>query len=109
VRGCFHNAYNLAAKQGLAYCEGLALGYANYPYHHAWCLDAESGYVLDSTWPEPVEGEVRYYYGIPFALTFVTKLRKKEQFSMLDGGSGTCPIISYSHAEWKYQAPACLA
>jgi len=109
MKECYHNAYHLAAKEGYAYCEGQAIGYANFPQHHAWCLDPKSGYVIDPTWPQSYEGEVPYYYGVALSVQFVKKMRDREQYCMLDHGNGRCPLNEHPIAEWKYNGPLAVA
>jgi hypothetical protein len=77
-------------------CEGQAIGYANLPQHHAWCLDPKNGFVIDPNWPQPDEGEVLYYYGVALSVKSVKKMREREQFCMLDNGSGRCVLDDQS-------------
>jgi hypothetical protein len=62
----FVNAFVLAERPRLAYCEGFALGRSGVPVHHAWACDRK-GRVIDNTWR--VSG--LEYFGVPLARQFL--------------------------------------
>lgn len=58
---CYHNAWDLAQRDGMIYVEGYACkGDIPLPMHHAWCVDA-SGRVHDATWADG-----HSYFGVAF-------------------------------------------
>jgi hypothetical protein len=72
-KACFKNATHMAMYGGETYVEGIALGKAIIPIHHAWCIDKQ-GLVIDSTWERP---EQTIYCGIPFKTAFVLETTLK--------------------------------
>jgi len=91
---CYENAYRLAMRSGLIYCEGMVLRNFPIPLSHAWCLDGE-GFVVDPTLPDPEPGEIRTYFGVAFPLPFVTNLREQiGQACISDDGGGRCPVAT---------------
>lgn len=55
-RDCWENARALAATHdSLLYAEGVAasVGTESYPAEHAWCVDARTGHVIETTWRTP--------------------------------------------------------
>jgi hypothetical protein len=106
LKHCYDNAYELANRQGLVYCEGVALRGFPIPFPHAWCLDAD-GFVVDPTWPDPQPNEERIYFGVAFLTSFVTKLRNKSgQACISDDGSGRCPVNAwFQSAESVFKNP----
>jgi hypothetical protein len=67
MKQCFANSFGLAMDDPTKiYCEGWALNII--PVHHAWCLDVDTGDVVDPTWGDQHEC---FYYGVPFKTNFV--------------------------------------
>ncbi len=68
-RMCFVNAFVLAHRPHLTYCEGFATDRSGTPQHHAWACD-HKGRVIDNTWESPgLE-----YFGVPFSRPFLYQL-----------------------------------
>lgn len=49
MKNCYENSLTYAMENGVAYCEGYALG-AFIPVLHAWCLDGNT--VIETTWKD---------------------------------------------------------
>ena len=73
-KACFDNAYKLAVRAGLRYCEGYAAGLL--PVEHAWCVDADDQ-VVDPTWTGDRLGAV--YLGIVVPLDAVRAQRRRRE------------------------------
>jgi hypothetical protein len=73
---CIKNCYDLMVlcPQKYIYCEGYARG--DLPVQHAWLID-EAGFVVDPTWEEPTPSESREYYGIPFCIDYIHKVKAR--------------------------------
>ncbi|TNC48717.1 hypothetical protein FHG66_12920 [Rubellimicrobium rubrum] len=56
-RRCFRNAAQLTRSRHLEYWEGWAWvpSFGALPFDHAWCVDPQSGCVVDSTWENPAD------------------------------------------------------
>lgn len=79
---CFRNAFELALmNDNLVYCEGYAVDIL--PLHHAWCVEKDTGKVVDPTWNNP---ESCIYFGVPFKLEFARHtVVSNEIYGVLDG------------------------
>lgn len=75
MKHCFWNAYETAkrGKGRFVYCEGMAVGYL-LPVEHAWCIDRETGLVVDLTWLQGAD-----YVGVPVRLKYVLRCLDIEQ------------------------------
>jgi hypothetical protein len=92
---CFANAFVLAHRPRLTYCEGFALNWSGVPAHHAWACD-HKGRVIDNTWRMPgLE-----YFGVPFARQFLYQVCCDRQvlaavFQYRNGGIGNEDWLKY--------------
>lgn len=78
---CFENAYKLATRRReLRYVEGIAIGII--PIHHAWCVDADDN-VIDPTWASTSTDVGSAYFGTPFDLVTVKRIRSRECLCVL--------------------------
>ena len=92
---CFVNAFVLAHRPRLTYCEGFAVGRSGVLAHHAWACD-HKGRVIDNTWLEPG----REYVGVPFARQFLYQVcfvrgTLAAIFQHCDGGIGNEDWLKY--------------
>lgn len=71
---CYRYAMMAAlAYDNLVYCEGLASSSScGIPIQHAWCVDKETGLVVDPTWKRKYKGNG--YIGIPMKSSFVNSV-----------------------------------
>jgi hypothetical protein len=106
---CFVNAFVLAHRPRLTYCEGFALGRSGALAHHAWACDRK-GRVIDNTWLEPG----REYFGVPFARQFLYQVcfvrgMLAAIFQHDDGGIGNEDWLKYGlpkeAVRWDIQEP----
>jgi hypothetical protein len=82
MKMCFKNASELALwNPRYIYCEGYAMpGTIPLPMHHGWCIDTETGLVVDPTWEDGFN-----YFGVPFKTEFVRQeLLRREQYGVID-------------------------
>lgn len=68
MKHCYWNSMELVrrGKGRFVYCEGVAASII--PVDHAWCIDRETGRVVDRTWQEG-----SCYVGVPIRLKYVQR------------------------------------
>lgn len=90
-RQCFATARAVAARYGtVLYAEGVAIDELGIVIEHAWCVDATSGEVIETTWSTPGGA----YLG--FALSPAWMRRHDVGRPLLDVGSGIVTSL-YDH------------
>ncbi len=96
---CFSNAFTAALGQpDLIYCEGYACGVI--PVHHAWCIDKNTGKVVDVTW---TRDHAFGYYGIPMDLGYVTTaVTEKGYYGVIDDWKNEWPILKDERSNWVH-------
>lgn len=91
---CFRTSYYLAESnpQRYTYCEGFATSII--PTLHAWCIDRETGKVVDTTWRHDHVSSERGYIGIEFPLSVVRGFMfASGQHGMIDTWSIGWPMM----------------
>lgn len=78
VKECFINAYRLSAMNPrYQYAEGFA--HAIVSVNHAWCVDTETGAIVDPTWANLSHREPVLYLGLRFTHAFMSRLVVRER------------------------------
>lgn len=74
LKACFNNAFSASAQHPhLRYAEGYAFS-GFFPVSHAWCVDVETGAIVDPTWVSlDYEGPF-LYLGLTFSREFMARL-----------------------------------
>ena len=95
---CYWNSQQVA-KRGrgrYVYCEGYATRMI--PVEHAWCLDRETGLIVDTTWGEGGHA----YCGVPVKLAYAQQCFRNDRVSVWDW-TGGFPIMTGAVpvAEWR--------
>lgn len=103
---CYWNALKLVqrGKGRYVYVEGAATHILT--CEHAWCLDRETGLIVDPTWltelhdGTPLTGTA--YYGVPLKAKYVKQCLDQERLAVWDW-YGTFPIMTglVAEEEWK--------
>lgn len=100
---CYRNAAELVVKHPdtLVYVEGYAA--KTLPVLHAWCVELESGRLIDSTWSVAAPDQV-CYFGIPFQYEFLAQqLVLNGVFGLIDRMEQGYPLLTnpeiYEHPE----------
>ena len=87
MKMCYKNAYSLADRQGLIYCEGIA--FSIIPTIHAWCL-CDEGKVIDPTWRDGKD-----YFGVEIPLRIVQDIMlQKKSYGVIDAWEIGSPLLS---------------
>lgn len=61
--------------------------------HHAWCVDRQTGKVVDTTWRKA--NKQTEYFGVPFTLSAVEKYRTSSGYtSIIDNWHEHWPLLS---------------
>jgi hypothetical protein len=89
IKMCYKNAMELCYRHlndGICYVEGYALRPSiGFPMEHAWCVDKETGVVLDPTWDDPEECE---YYGVIISMQkAMDTILETGVYGVLDSGT----------------------
>ena len=98
---CFRNAFLLAEQHPdqFVYAEGYAV-LVLLPVHHAWCVDRETGFVVDPTWR--VGHRTPFYFGVPVKRQFLRKiiLATEVWTGAIDVPQLRFPIITTPRKRW---------
>ena len=99
LKQCFMNATHLMLEDPdrYVYCEGYAQlkDVPGLAIQHAWCLDADTGKVIDPTWG--VDPRISAYYGIPLDPQYVQKTALK---------TGVYGVLSRTNPTMRDQDPS---
>jgi hypothetical protein len=97
---CFKNAATLAIDGAGIYVEGNVLVHG-VPIAHAWVVDEDDGYVIDTT-IRPHPG-ILGYYGIPFKTEYLIKtIVKHKVYGLLDYWNTDILRTDSDQKEWRY-------
>jgi hypothetical protein len=93
---CFSNAYHLAQRwpERYTYCEGFATSII--PTLHAWCIDTETGFVVDNTWRHDHHDIAadRGYHGVEFPIWIASEIvYRKGTYGLIDAWNAGWPLM----------------
>ena len=76
VKECFYNAFVTTLDHPhLAYAEGFAMSAPiPLPVNHAWCMDTNTGQVVDPTWVNFTKAGPTAYLGLTFSRAFMSQV-----------------------------------